>query len=127
LDDIFFVEETIVNQERQVATTDIVDQPFPDLWRRQCARNVMDCYALVMDVVAGAQTKNARGCRELESLARLMVDGMTAVKNSEDEKGFYRAAAAGCRECAAACAGGDSGNKARLFRIYAAIFEDLSH
>jgi hypothetical protein len=113
-----------VNQERRNATTDIVDQPFPDLWRRQRARNVMDCYALVMDVVAGAQTKNARGCRELESLARLMVDGMTAVKDSEDEKGFYRAAAAGCRECAGACAGGD---KARLFRIYAAIFEDLSH
>lgn len=116
-----------MNQERWNATTDIVDQPFPDLWRRQCARNVMDCYALVMDVAAGAQTKNAQGRKELEALARLMVDGMTSVKDSEDEKVFYRAAAAGCRECAVACEAPGIGERGRLFRIYAAIFEDLSH
>ena len=86
----------------------------PELWRRQCARNLMDCYALAMEA--------GNGGKPFESLVRLMVDGMMAVRSEEDEKVFHRAAAASCRECAEAL--GDS-DKARFFRIYAAIFEDI--
>jgi hypothetical protein len=62
------------------------------------------------------------GCKELNDLTRQMVEGMTAVRTEEDEKAFYRMAAVSCRECAKALEGTE---KARLFRIYAAIFEDM--
>jgi hypothetical protein len=97
-------------------------QPVPDaelqgieLWRRQCARNLMDCYALGMQ----ALMKNP-GHRNLETLTRLMVDGMTVVREAEDEQVFYRTAASLCRQGAEA-----GGEEAALFRIYAAIFEDM--
>jgi hypothetical protein len=72
-----------------------------ELWRRQCARNMMDCYAL--------------------GLPRLWVEGMTVVRDGGDEKIFYKMAAASCRECAVAC--GDM--KGRLFRVYAALFDEM--
>ena len=90
-----------------------------DLWRRQCARNLMDCYAAGLEVLAGPVTGGA-GRAALEALTRLMVDGMTAVRTEEDEKVFYRTAAGLCRECA-----GTLGGKARMFGIYGAIFEEL--
>ena len=94
------------------------EPPFADLWRRQCARNIMDCYALGME--ASLETKTGR--KETETLTRLMVEGMTAVRNEEDEHVFYSSAARSCRDCAKALEGTE---KARLFRIYAAIFEDM--
>ena len=95
--------------------TETLDTPFPVLWRHQCARNLMDCYALAMEA--------GNGGKPFESLVRLMVDGMTAVKNEEDEKVFYRATADSCRKCAGELGASD---RARFFKIYAAIFEDLS-
>lgn len=86
----------------------------PELWRRQCARNLMDCYALAMEGLAAAP-----GDKGLEALTRLMVDGMTSARGMEDERAFYRIAAGLCRECAAA--------EGRSFlRIYAAVFEDMA-
>jgi hypothetical protein len=93
-----------------------------ELWRRQCARNVMDCYALGMEALSGMREDGKTGRKALEGLTRLMVEGMTVVRTEEDEKVFYRIAATLCRECAKAC--GESEN-ARLFRIYAAIFGDM--
>jgi hypothetical protein len=87
-----------------------------ELWRRQCARNIMDCYSLGMEA---SMEPNASGKMEMETLTRLMVEGMTAVRNEEDEGAFYRMAAESCRECAKALDGTD---KARMFRIY----EDMS-
>ena len=92
----------------------------PEIWRRQCARNLMDCYALAMECSMTPEEKDGR--KVFDGLARLMVDGMTAVKEKEDEESFYRMAAEQSRECARACGGVE---KARLFRIYAAIFEDM--
>jgi hypothetical protein len=98
-----------------------VEQAFGqrELWRRQCARNIMDCYALGMEAL---MESNVVGREELGVLTRLMVDGMTVVRTEEDEKGFYRIATTLCRECAKALEGSE---KARLFLIYAAIFEDM--
>jgi hypothetical protein len=97
------------------------------LWRRQCARNVMDCYALGMEAVSECRESGGKAGKALEGLTRLMVEGMTAVKDAEDEKAFYRMAARACRECEAACRGENKlGDKAGLFRIYSAIFEDMS-
>lgn len=86
-----------------------------ELWRRQCARNLMDCYALGMEALAA---RPAHG--PLQALTRMMVDGMTAVRTAEDERAFYKTATALCRECA-----GAAGEKAALFRIYAAVFGEL--
>jgi hypothetical protein len=86
-----------------------------ELWRRQCARNLMDCYALGMELLM-----THPGERSADALTRLMVDGMTSVRSAEDEKVFYRTVAALCRECA-----GRAEGKAGSFRIYAAIFEDM--
>jgi hypothetical protein len=47
---------------------------------------------------------------------------MTAVRDAEDERVFYRSAASACRDCAEICVK----EKAGLFRIYAAIFEEMS-
>jgi hypothetical protein len=91
-----------------------------ELWRRQCARNIMDCYSLGMEA---SMEPVASGKKEMEALTRLMVEGMTAVRSEEDEGAFYRMAAEACRECAKALEGSE---KARLFRIYEAIFEDMS-
>src|SRR5262245_28023161 len=81
-----------------------------ELWRRQCARNMMDCYAAGLEVLSagirGREEKEA-----LEALTRLMVDGMTVVRSTEDERVFYRLAAKLCR----ACAGGVSREHAGLF------------
>lgn len=94
-----------------------LDVPHKEMWRRQCARNLMDCYVLgVSAEVAGAGAR-----RSQEALARLMAEGMMRVRPAADEKAFYRAAAARCRECAAAAAEEQSG----LFRIYAEIFEEM--
>jgi hypothetical protein len=82
----------------------------------------MDCYALGMEVMNGNWEKGLPGTRTLDSMARLMVEGMTAVKDAEDEKAFYHLAASACRECAVVC----EREKAGLFRIYAAMFEELS-
>lgn len=86
-----------------------------ELWRRQCARNLMDCYALGMEGLSMRP-----GNQGLETLTRLMVDGMTAVRDAEDEAVFYRTAAGLCRACAET-----AGEKARMFRIYAEIFDDM--
>lgn len=86
-----------------------------ELWRRQCARHLMDCYGLGMQALA-----EDPGADPLENLVRLIVDGMTAVRGREDERSFYRTAAGLCRTCAA------GGIKAAGFRIYAAIFEDMA-
>jgi len=91
-----------------------------EIWRRQCARNIMDCYALGMEA---SMDLNAVGQNELGVLTRLMVDGMTAVRTEDDENSFYRMAAGACWECAKSLEGTE---KARLFRIYAAIFQDMS-
>jgi hypothetical protein len=98
------------------------DLQGPELWRRQCARNLMDCYALGMETLMALP-----GDKTLESLTRLMVDGMTAVRSAEDEKAFYRLAASSCRECAEVCdaVGWDMARKAGLFRIYASVFSDM--
>ena len=93
-----------------------------ELWRRQCARNLMDCYALAMETSMAPEGENGR--KVFDGLTRLMVDGMTAVREKEDEESFYRMAAEQCRACASVCGGV---KKARLFRIYAAIFEDMGH
>ena len=98
---------------------EVLDPPFQDIWRRQCARNIMDCYALGMEA---SMISDGRGQKELGVLTRLMVDGMMAVRTEEDEKTFYRMAAKSCRDCSKALEGTE---KARLFRIYAAIFEDI--
>lgn len=98
-----------------------VDVDHPEIWRRQCARNIMDCYALGMEA---SMMSDARGRKELGVLTRLMVDGMTAVRSEEDEKVFYPAASASCRECAKVLEGTE---KARMFRIYGAIFADMSN
>jgi hypothetical protein len=92
-----------------------------DLWRRQCARNLMDCYALGMEAAMAAGEGQGRKC--FEDLTRLMVEGMTAVRGTEDEDVFYRMASEQCRKCSMACG---QTEKARLFRIYAAVFEDMS-
>ena len=78
----------------------------------------MDCYALGME----ASIESNAGRKETEILTRLMVEGMTVVRN-EDEHVFYSAAAQSCRDCAKALEGTE---KSRLFRIYAAIFDDMS-
>jgi hypothetical protein len=92
-----------------------------DLWRRQCARNVMDCYAAAMEVLADGWDAKEETRKPFETLARLMVDGMTAVKTLEDERAFYRMAAAVCRECMAL-----GGRRAGIFRVYGAIFGDMA-
>jgi hypothetical protein len=91
------------------------EPPREVLWRRQCARNLMDCYAAGMEALM-----TRPGDKSLEALTRLMVEGMTAVRDGEDERAFYRLAAALCRESA-----GKHLREAGRFRIYAAIFEDL--
>jgi len=98
----------------------VLENDTAEIWRRQCARNIMDCYALGMEA---SMDLNTVGQKELDVLTRLMVDGMTAVRTEEDEKAFYRMAAVSCRECAKVL---DGTVKARMFRIYAAIFEDMS-
>jgi hypothetical protein len=85
-----------------------------ELWRRQCARNLMDCYGLGMQALM-----ESPGDRKLEDLTRLMVDGMTTVRGAEDEKAFYIAAARLCRDCAAESEGRG------MFRIYAGIFKEM--
>lgn len=102
--------ETIIQKELQ----------GEELWRRQCARNLMDCYALAMETAMAQEGEKDR--KVFDGLTRLMVDGMTAVRNEEDSGAFYRMAVQSCRECAKALEGSE---KARLFRIYAAIFEDI--
>jgi hypothetical protein len=91
------------------------------LWRRQCARNLMDCYSAVMEAMGQPWGQHKEGRRALEVLGRLMVDGMTAVKTPEDERVFYRMAAAACFECLSI-----GGEKAAFFRIYALLFRDLA-
>jgi hypothetical protein len=86
-----------------------------EIWRRQCARHLMDCYALAMQGLM-----ERPGDRELEALTRLMVDGMTAARGEEDSRAFYRMAADLCETCALGC-GGRSG---AIFRIYAALFRE---
>lgn len=93
-----------------------------ELWRRQCARNLMDCYALAMETSMAPESEKDRNV--FNELTRLMVEGMTAVRAKEDEESFYRMAAEQCRECATACGKSD---KSRMFRIYAAIFGDMGH
>lgn len=78
----------------------------------------MDCYALGMEA---AGTGQGAGRKAADALARLMVEGMTAVRSPEDERGFYRLAARLCEECAAACK-----KRAALFRVYGAIFGELA-
>ena len=95
------------------------------LWRRQNARNLMDCYSLAMEAASESWEKSNVGNKPFDSLVRLMVDGMTAVRGAEDEKGFYRMAAASCREGGVASEERGAKEKARLFRIYAAIFEEM--
>jgi hypothetical protein len=102
-------------QEATMFSTD-VELQGPELWRRQCARNLMDCYALGMELLM-----THPGERSADALTRLMVDGMTSVRESDDERAFYKTVAGLCRECAKA---GEA--KAGMFRIYAAIFEDMS-
>jgi hypothetical protein len=87
-----------------------------DLWRRQCARNLMDCYGLGMQLLMESPRD-----KNLEALTRLMVDGMTSVKTVEDERSFYKMAAELCRVCGEAAA-----EKGGLFRIYGAIFADIA-
>ena len=101
-----------------------VEQAFGqrELWRRQCARNLMDCYALALEASSGSWLNGEQGHKTLEQLVQFMVTGLTGVRNEEDEKSFYKTAAVLCRECAKALEGTE---KARLFRIYAAIFEDM--
>jgi hypothetical protein len=91
------------------------------LWHRQCARNLMDCYATGMEALA--ENWNAPVARKkiFETLTRLMVEGMTAVRTAEDERAFYRMATAACRECI-----GIGGTRAGIFRIYAGIFGDMA-
>ena len=102
----------------------IIDEKtdHPEIWRRQCARNIMDCYVLGMETLLESNT--ARGKKDLDLLTRLMSEGMTVVRNEKDEHVFYSAAARSCRECAKALEGTE---KTRLFRIYASIFEDMSN
>jgi hypothetical protein len=87
-----------------------------ELWRRQHTRNMMDCYALGMEVLSSWP-----GHRTVESLVRLMVDALAAARGAKDEKAFYKTAAGLCRECAKV-----GGEKAGMFRIYGAIFEDMA-
>ena len=87
------------------------DLSHEELWRRQCALNLMDCYAM------GVRSLMERPLdKDLGTLVRLMVDGMTAARGREDEMAFYRAAASQCRACE---------EKNPLFGTYAVIFEDL--
>ena len=102
----------------------VLENDPAEMWRRQNARNIMDCYALGLEVMAGAGTKDQR--KVFDSLIRLMVDGLTAGDDPEDEKSFFRMAATACRECAGKCLSNESlEDKARLFRIYAAVFDDM--
>ncbi len=96
-----------------------------ELWRRQHARNLMDCYALGMEALNGVPVGGSPGHKAFEELARLMVEGMTSVRSVEDEAAFYRMAAGLCRECAEADLKSGDGSKAGLFRVYTALFEDL--
>lgn len=91
------------------------------MWQRQHARNLMDCYGVGMEALAENRDADSPRHKALEALTRLMVEGMTAVREAEDERAFYRLAAAVCRECMQI-----GGRKAGLFRIYVGIFEDLS-
>ena len=93
-------------------------QEHNEIWRRQCARNLMDCYELAMEVLGGPWAEERPPA--LDALTRLMVDGMTSVRTAEDERSFYRTAAALCRQCA-----GMGGQKGAMFRVYKAIFEDM--
>jgi hypothetical protein len=79
----------------------------------------MDCYALAMESLAGPWENGAP--KALDALTRLLVDGMTAVRDAEDEKSFYRTAAELCRECGRLVSG-----RSGMFRIYAAIFGDMA-
>lgn len=97
------------------------DPPHDVLWRQQCARNLMECYALGMEGLGAGWGTAGAGHAALEALTRLMVDGMTSARGVEDEKSFYRTASALCREC-----GRMAGDKAAFFRVYAAVFEDLA-
>ena len=102
----------------------VLENDTAEIWRRQCARNLMDCYALAMESSMTPEEKD--GWKVFDGLARLMVEGLTAVKvkeDKEDEEAFYRMAAEQCRVCAAVCGGSE---RSRMFRIYAAIFEDMS-
>jgi hypothetical protein len=105
-----------------LADGDLETEVEMPMWRRQCARNLMDCYAAGMNALSRRWKRGEPGHKALEALTRLMVDGMTAVKTQEDERSFYRMAAASCRECAEFCGPGQSGP----FRIYAAVFEDMA-
>jgi hypothetical protein len=87
-----------------------------ELWRRQRARNLMDCYALGMETLM-----RRPGDRALDALTMLMVDGMTSVRCAEDERSFYRTAAGLCRACLER-----AGEKGRMFGIYAAIFDEMA-
>ena len=98
-----------------------VELQGPELWRCQCARNLMDCYALAMETSMSQEADKDR--KVFDVLTRLMVDGMTSVRSREDEAVFYPTAADSCRRCAEVLEGSEKG---RLFRIYAAIFEDMS-
>jgi hypothetical protein len=112
---------TLEGQEAHVTISrDTRELEGEELWRRQCARNLMDCYALGTEVLIREWEGAGAGHKALEALTRLMVDGMTAVQGKEDERAFYRAAAGLCRECS-----GLGGKKSGKFRIYAAIFDEL--
>lgn len=93
----------------------------PEMWRQQCARNLMDCYALAIESLGNTWERGTAVYKALDALTRLMVDGMTAVRGAEDEKVFYRTAAELCRECGRLVTG-----RAGMFRIYAEIFGDMA-
>jgi hypothetical protein len=110
-------------EDRTMASMDLeTELQGKELWRRQCARNVMDCYALGMEALSRTWGIERKGEKALETLTRLMVEGMTAVRSREDEAAFYRMAAGLCRECAE----GRDDRTAGLFRIYAAVFGDMA-
>src|SRR5262245_18819874 len=92
-----------------------------ELWRRQRARDLMDCYSLAMEVMVDASEQGRTERSSLDALTRLIVEGMTAAPSAVDERAFYRRAADLCRACAP-----EAKAKAGLFRIYAAVFEDMA-
>lgn len=95
------------------------------LWRRQRARNLMDCYALGMEVLSGAWDGPSEGNGVFETLVRHMVEGLAGPEAPRDANGYYATAARLCGECAAACQAHGIREKAGLFRIYGAIFRDM--
>lgn len=81
------------------------------MWPRQRARNMADCRAYVLEAMSWSGGSPERHA-SLRALKDLLEEGGQG-------EGFYGRLARLCRTCAE-----DAGERAGIFRIYAAIFEE---